>query len=70
MAFYGAVAGCTLEKKYDHENTGTMNLIRNFLPFLLFVHSENPSRFELGEKFIFYKNGYSDVGDGCWRQIC
>ena len=53
MAFYGAVAGCTLEKKYDHENTGTMNLIRNFLPFLLFVNSENPWRFELGEKFIF-----------------
>ena len=40
MAFYGAVAGCTLEKKYDHENTGTMNLIRNFLPFLLFIKSE------------------------------
>ena len=40
MAFYGAVAGCTLEKKYEHENTRTMNLIRNFLQFLLFYKSD------------------------------
>ena len=39
MAFYGAVAGCTLEKKYEHDNTRTMNLIRNFLQFLLFYKS-------------------------------
>ena len=40
MAFYGAVAGCTLEKKYEHDNTRTMNLIRNFLQFLLFYKSD------------------------------
>ena len=44
MAFYGAVAGCTLEKKYEHDNTRTMNLIRNFLQFLLFYKWESYQR--------------------------
>lgn len=67
MAFYGAVAGCTLEKKYEHDNTRTMNLIRNFLQFLLFYKWDFYSR--ENTNWAAYFQLESKVGNRslCWK---